>query len=116
VTLAASELVTNAVKYSDAASSGDDIDAIKLQLSQGPDYLRLAVTDPGSVTAAPPNIPPQTLNLHAEHGRGLVIVESLSRRRWGSYRIPPKGLRLVWCHLDREPTPAQLEELFRAPF
>ncbi|MBF8193692.1 ATP-binding protein [Nonomuraea sp. K274] len=115
VALAASELVTNAVKYSDASSTGDDADAIKLELSQGADYLRLAVTDPGSSCSARPSIPLQTPNLHSEHGRGLAIVEALSRRRWGSYRVPPRGLRLVWCHLDRQPTLAQLEELFRAP-
>jgi anti-sigma regulatory factor (Ser/Thr protein kinase) len=115
VTLAVSELVTNAVTYSDASSAGGDADAITVELSQGPDYLRLAVTDPGSACAAPQNIPPQAPNLRAEHGRGLAIVQKLSRRRWGSYRIPPTGLRLVWCHLDREPSPAQLEELFRAP-
>ncbi|MBF8184794.1 ATP-binding protein [Nonomuraea sp. K274] len=115
VTLAASELVTNAVRYSNVSSSGDDADAITLELSQAPNYLRLAVTDPGSVCTVPTNIPPQTANLYSEHGRGLAIVERLSRGRWGSHQKPPRGLRLVWCHLDRQPTPAQLEELFSAP-
>lgn len=86
-----------------------------LELAQAPDFLRLAVTDPGSVSTAPPDIPPQTANPYSEHGRGLAIVQRLSRGRWGNCQTPPQGLRLVWCHLDRQPTPAQLEELFSAP-
>ncbi|MGW4792720.1 ATP-binding protein [Nonomuraea sp. NPDC004297] len=114
VTLAASELVTNAVRHSDPSSTGDDA-AITLELAQAPDYLRLAVTDPGSACTTPTATPPQAPNLHSEHGRGLAIVQRLSRGRWGSYRTPARRLRLVWCHLDRRPTPAQLEEMFRAP-
>ncbi|MEV4391232.1 ATP-binding protein [Nonomuraea sp. NPDC049607] len=125
--LAASELVTNAVKYADASSdSGDDgrdcggdaegrQDAITLRLCQGRDYLRLTVTDPGSSCSEPSRIPLQTPSLDAERGRGLAIVEALSRNRWGSYLMPLTGLRLVWCHLDLNPTPAQVEDLFRAP-
>ncbi|MGV9385769.1 ATP-binding protein [Nonomuraea sp. NPDC003707] len=115
VTLAASELVTNAVRHSDASSTSDDADAITLDLSQAPDYLRLSVTDPGSACKTPPTIPPQTPNLYSEHGRGLAIVQRLSRGRWGSYQTPTRRLRLVWCHLDLNPTPAQVEELFRSP-
>jgi hypothetical protein len=122
--LVASELVTNAVKYADASSrssgGGDGDaeggqDAITLRLCQGRDYLRLTVTDPGSSCTEPSSIPLQVPSLHAERGRGLAIVEALSRNRWGSYRLPFAGLRLVWCHLDLNPTPSQLEDLFRAP-
>ncbi|MEV4362706.1 ATP-binding protein [Nonomuraea sp. NPDC049625] len=117
--LAASELVTNAVRYADAPSSsagpGGSPEAITLELYQGRDYLRLAVTDPGSSCSEPSCIPLQAPSLDAERGRGLAIVEALSRNRWGSYRVPPDGLRLVWCHLDLNPTPAQVEELFRSP-
>ncbi|MFI6184288.1 ATP-binding protein [Nonomuraea sp. NPDC051191] len=117
VTLATSELVTNAVKYTDATATAanDDRDQITLKLSQDEAVLRLVVTDPGSRCSAPARIPMQGPNLHSEHGRGLAIVDNLSRGRWGSYRMPREGHRCVWCHLDREPTPAQLEELFRAP-
>ncbi|GAA3677492.1 hypothetical protein GCM10022224_047010 [Nonomuraea antimicrobica] len=115
VVLAASELVTNAVRYADTSSSNADPEAITLELGQGPDYLRLAVTDPGSACSTPSRIPLQAPSLHAERGRGLAIVAALSRNRWGSHRVPPDGLRLVWCHLDLDPSPAQLEELFRSP-
>jgi anti-sigma regulatory factor (Ser/Thr protein kinase) len=115
VTLAASELVTNAVKYADAAGAGDGPTDITLKLSQNPLVLRLAVTDPGSNCSTPIRIPLQAPNLHSEHGRGLAIVEALSRGRWGSYRMPGNGHRHVWCHLDRHPTEAQMEELFCAP-
>ncbi|MEV0351152.1 ATP-binding protein [Nonomuraea sp. NPDC050680] len=106
--LATSELITNAVTHA------GDIDWIELKLSQGLDFLRLVVTDPGLACSTPSRIPMQASNLYAEQGRGLAIVESLSRGRWGSHRLPVNGHRSVWCHLDLCPTPAQLEELFRA--
>ncbi|WP_344820842.1 ATP-binding protein [Nonomuraea africana] len=115
--LAASELVTNAVRHSSTAQPSavtqGTPDVITLRLSQGSDYLRLAVTDPGSSCSEPSVIPLQVPNLNAERGR--AIVEALSRGRWGSYRLPPAGLRLVWCHLDLTPTPTELNELFCAP-
>lgn len=114
-TLTVSELVTNAVKYADALDAGDGSGEIALKLSQDSVVLRLAVTDPGSCCSAPARIPLQTPNLHSEHGRGLAIVENLSRGRWGTYRMPGSGHRRVWCHLDRHPTPAQMEELFHVP-
>ncbi|MFC4011328.1 ATP-binding protein [Nonomuraea purpurea] len=112
--LVASELVTNAVKHAalDIDPSGN-LDWVKLELSQGPEFLRLVVTDPGSASSTPSCIPMQAPNLYAEQGRGLAIVENLSRGRWGSHRLPASGHRVVWCYLDLSPTPAQLEELFR---
>ncbi|MGW4800911.1 ATP-binding protein [Nonomuraea sp. NPDC004297] len=103
--LAASELVTNAVLH-----GGDD--DIEVTLSQGPDFLRLVVTDPGAARSTPVPVPRQASTLYAEHGRGLAIVRALSRDRWGSYRLPASGRRAVWCDLDLHPTPAQLDELF----
>ncbi|GAA1771787.1 ATP-binding protein [Nonomuraea bangladeshensis] len=113
--LVTSELVTNAVKYADATTADGPPGQITLKLSQDESILRLVVTDPGSRCSAPARIPMQGPNLHSEHGRGLAIVDNLSRGRWGSHRLPSGGHRCVWCHLDREPTPAQLEELFHAP-
>ncbi|MEV4018959.1 ATP-binding protein [Nonomuraea angiospora] len=90
VVLATSELVTNAVKYADASGGSANVgqDEITLRLSQGPDYLRLAVTDPGSSCSEPSRIPLQTPSLHAERGRGLAIVQALSRNRWGATGCP----------------------------
>ncbi|WP_281367995.1 ATP-binding protein [Nonomuraea typhae] len=124
--LAASELVTNAVRYADASrpggESGDSgVDGensrglITLKLCQGSDYLRLGVTDPGSSCSQPSAIPLQAPSLEAERGRGLAIVQALSRGRWGSFRLPVTERRVVWCHLDLDPTPAQIEELFLTP-
>lgn len=112
--LAASELVTNAVKYADAARSVDSLNQITLNLSHDTAVLRLAVTDPGSRCSTPAHIPPQALDPYSERGRGLAMVKSLSRGRWGSYRMPGSGYHHVWCHLDLEPTPAQVDELFYA--
>ncbi|MGW2157507.1 ATP-binding protein [Nonomuraea sp. NPDC001699] len=114
--LAASELVTNAVKYADTAGTGESSgDEIMLRLSQDALVLRLAVTDPGSRSSMPARIPLQVPDVDSERGRGLAIVEIVSRGRWGSYRMSGSGFRLVWCHLDRHPTATQMEDLFRAP-
>ncbi|MGW0485493.1 ATP-binding protein [Nonomuraea sp. NPDC003214] len=117
--LAASELVTNAVQHSnptrDSASPQGTADVITLRLTQEPDFLRLAVTDPGLTCSEPSMIPLQMPSVNAERGRGLAIVDALSRGRWGSYRLPQAGLRLVWCHLDLTPTPAELNALFCTP-
>lgn len=115
LTLVASELVTNSVKHAVGPGPSGDLDWIELTLSQGPGFLRLVVTDPGSTRSTPSYIPMQASNLSAEQGRGLAIVDNLSRGRWGSYRLPASGHRVVWCHLDLSPTPAQLEELFHGP-
>ncbi|MBB5076307.1 ATP-binding protein [Nonomuraea endophytica] len=123
--LAASELVTNSVRYADTSRTcgNDEGDgdgeggqcSITLKLCQGADYLRLGVTDPGSSCSKPSAIPLQAPSLSAERGRGLAIVQALSRNRWGSFRLPSTGGRVVWCHLNLDPTPAQIEELFLAP-
>ncbi|MFG1709489.1 ATP-binding protein [Nonomuraea sp. M3C6] len=113
--LVVSELVTNAVRHAADVSPGGDPDEFELTLSQGPDFLRLVVTDPGSPCSSPSCIPMQAPNLYAERGRGLAIVDRLSRGRWGSYQLPVNGHRVVWCYLDLSPTPEQLAEIFRAP-
>ncbi|GAA0944782.1 hypothetical protein GCM10009560_59100 [Nonomuraea longicatena] len=105
----------NAIKYADVTDTGDGLEEITLKLSQDPLVLRLVVTDLGSTSSAPALVPLQVPNLFAEHGRGLAIVDALSRGRWGSYRMPRKRHRYVWCHLDRHPTEAQVENLFCAP-
>jgi anti-sigma regulatory factor (Ser/Thr protein kinase) len=93
--LAASELVTNAVQHAD---TGCDRRWVLVQLSQGIDFLRLTVTDPGSLFSAPYRIPTrEQFNDKAEGGRGLAIVAELSRGRWGSHLLPPSMHRVVWC-------------------
>ncbi|MFI6296663.1 ATP-binding protein [Nonomuraea sp. NPDC050790] len=112
--LVASELVTNAVKYADASGPGNELGQVTLTLSQNTALIRLGVTDPGSRCSIPACIPLQAPNVSSENGRGLAIVENLSRGRWGTYRMPRTGYRHVWCHLDRDPSEAQLEELYCA--
>lgn len=101
--LATSELVTNAVTHAD---HGHGRRWLRVQLAQGVDFFRLAVTDPGSMSSVPYRIPPQVphLNQDAEQGRGLAIVANLSRGRWGSHLLPHGCHRVVWCLLDTEPT------------
>ncbi|MFI6316537.1 ATP-binding protein [Nonomuraea sp. NPDC050556] len=97
--LATSELVTNAVTHADL---GHGRCWVLVQLARGVDFFRLAVTDPGSVFSQPYRIPLQAprLGRNAETGRGLGIVASLSRGRWGTYVLPQTAQRVVWCHLD----------------
>jgi hypothetical protein len=112
LTLAASELVTNSVQHADL---DDDRHWIRLELAEYPAFYRLAVTDPGSRTSAPEHIPPQQPDPYSERGRGLAIVANLSRGRWGSHLLPGTAHRVVWCHIDLDPTPAQLDQMYRAP-
>jgi anti-sigma regulatory factor (Ser/Thr protein kinase) len=96
--LVASELVTNAVQHAD---SGCDRRWILVQLSQGIDFLRLTVTDPGSLFSAPYRIPTQEqANDKAEGGRGLAIVAELSHGRWGSHLLSTSMHRVVWCDVS----------------
>ncbi|MGN9783304.1 ATP-binding protein [Nonomuraea sp. ZG12] len=98
--LVASEMVTNAVRHAD---TGCDRRWVLVHLSQGIDFLRLTVTDPGSLFSAPHRIPAQEqLSDKAEGGRGLAIVAELSRERWGSQLLPPSMHRVVWCDVDVE--------------
>ncbi|MEV6149020.1 ATP-binding protein [Nonomuraea sp. NPDC052129] len=103
LTLATSELVTNAVKHAD---NGFERRWLLLHLGRGIDFLRLSVTDPGSALSVPFSIPSQVpmSNAEAENGRGLAIVAELSRGRWGSHLLPQSMHRVVWCHLDIEVT------------
>ena len=84
-----SELVTNAVVH---ARSGP-----LLVLSVRGDVLRIVVRDDDGGT------PPQPLAVDddASHGRGLALVEAISRR-WGVERQPDGG-KSVWCELAEEP-------------
>jgi anti-sigma regulatory factor (Ser/Thr protein kinase) len=97
LTLAASELVTNAVQHAD---TGCGRRWVLVQLFRGIDFLRLTVTDPGSLFSAPYRIPMQEqFNDEAEGGRGLAIVAELSCGRWGSHLLPQSMHRVVWCDL-----------------
>jgi anti-anti-sigma factor len=85
--LVASELVTNALVHARTD--------VKLWLSLREQRLRIGVHDGGR----------RLLRLvvgdaEAEAGRGLLLVERLSRA-WGVYR-PPEGGKVVWCVLGME--------------
>ncbi|MFE0581577.1 SpoIIE family protein phosphatase [Streptomyces sp. NPDC058874] len=87
--LMASEVVTNALIHADSH--------VDLRLREGPDHIRLEVRD-SDVT--PPVPSPVSVsgegNARAEHGRGLLIVESLASA-WGT---SPSGRgKTVWLEL-----------------
>lgn len=96
--LVVSELVTNAVKstgITDATPKWEDVRAqhiVGVQLRAVGASLFVEVWDRGD---GAPVIQEQTLD--AEGGRGLFLVESLSRR-WGIHR-PAVGGKVVWSEL-----------------
>ncbi|WP_194244264.1 ATP-binding protein [Nonomuraea phyllanthi] len=109
--LAASELVTNAVVHADY---GDGRHWLLIQLAQGDELFRLAVTDPGPALPVPHHVPLQIprMDRNAEQGHGLAIVAALSRGRWGTHLLPHSRHRVVWCHLDVQPSEADIESLY----
>ncbi|MFI9243869.1 SpoIIE family protein phosphatase [Streptomyces sp. NPDC053086] len=91
--LLTSEIVTNALIHADS-----DVD---LRLREYPDHLRLEVHD----TDSTPPIPiPITLtpdaNQHAEHGRGLLIVDALATQ-WGN--TPTGRGKTIWVNIYNHP-------------
>ncbi|MEV1082167.1 ATP-binding protein [Streptomyces sp. NPDC050211] len=89
--LVVSELVTNALKHTDATTIGASV------TRTGPHSARITVTDTSRVrpTAATPNG-------YAEHGRGLRLVEAVADD-WGAEVV--HGGKRVWAHLTAEPSP-----------
>lgn len=82
--LLTSELVTNAVLH--AATK------VVLRMHLDPPALRVEVED------GAPDLPqPLPLTPWSEHGRGLWLVEALSRR-WGAAPVPPG--KIVWFELS----------------
>ncbi|MBK6017012.1 ATP-binding protein [Streptomyces sp. MBT53] len=92
-TLVVSELVTNAVQHVVKTAPATGAVRLALILRHRGTHLVVEVADPG-------NRPPQRQAvpaLAAESGRGLFIVETVSKE-WGYY-FPPTGGKVVWCVL-----------------
>lgn len=86
--LLVSELAGNAVLHTRSGSPGG---SFVVAVESCPDGLRISVTDQGSQDV------PQVLHEEREEsGRGLSIVEALSRR-WDAYG--DRESRTVWCEL-----------------
>ncbi|MFJ3896846.1 ATP-binding protein [Streptomyces sp. NPDC090083] len=91
--LVVSELVTNSVRH-----------VIKAAPATGPVRVALILRHRGThliVEVGDPDVQPPVLHglsaPKAESGRGLFIVESVSKE-WGYY-FPPTGGKVVWCSL-----------------
>jgi PAS domain S-box-containing protein len=105
VRLIATELVTNAVRHG-ATGQGDAW--VDLRVLARTDGVRLEVTHPGASFTPPDRIPaPGPTD---ERGRGLLVVQELSRA-WGSLS-PQPGVTGVWCEV---PSPAPYPALHPAP-
>lgn len=86
--LVVSELVTNAIVHTASTQ-------IVCELHDGDDLVRIAVRDEG---CAPGEPRPSPQRPEEEHGRGLLLIESLCRS-WGAQ---PVGLGLlVWADVPR---------------
>ncbi|MDQ0938400.1 ATP-binding protein [Streptomyces sp. V1I1] len=81
-----SELVTNALEHSDAATIGVSITRIAAE------SVRIVITD--NASALPTASRPGDEN---EHGRGLLIVAAFAAR-WGSERV--HGGKRMWAEVS----------------
>jgi anti-sigma regulatory factor (Ser/Thr protein kinase) len=95
VELLVTELVTNAVKASAAVAAALGYPPVRLRLSSDRQHVLIEVWD-GSVQ--PPVL--TDLNLMAEGGRGLHLVDALSAK-W-SWCLPQTGGKWVWCEVRPE--------------
>ncbi|MGH9023972.1 MAG: ATP-binding protein [Acidimicrobiia bacterium] len=86
VALLVSELVTNAVVH-----AGSDVE---LTVQLGEDYARVEVSDDSAVEPSATE-----RGIEATSGRGLAMVEALSRR-WGSHPRPGGG-KVIWFEVER---------------
>jgi hypothetical protein len=95
--LLASELATNAVRSHSAPSVGGSyVPYISLTLWRLPGLVVIEVSDENE---KPPVI--RVANQESDGGRGLVIVQALSRE-W-AYYYPRPGWKTVYCVLDASP-------------
>ncbi|MET7486606.1 ATP-binding protein [Streptomyces sp. NPDC005538] len=86
--LVISELFTNAVVHTAS-------DVITCSLGASRDWLLITVADDGSGQSTPR---PQSVGLHDEGGRGLMIVKAVAKR-WGVSRTGNGDGRVVWALL-----------------
>ena len=105
--LVVSELVSNALTATghDVVAPANDVtcaaaDHIWIDLYKGSASMVLEVWD-----ASPESPRIRTPAPDEEGGRGLPLVDALSRR-WG-YRWPASGGKIVWCVLGLEPQDGQ---------
>lgn len=95
VTLAVSELVTNAVVHSGVRTE----DALHLTLTETEGVIGVEVTDPGA-TASAPRLRGEPAG---EGGRGLLIVREISLA-WGVREYGCGLGRTVWCAIGTTPS------------
>ncbi|MEU0237523.1 ATP-binding protein [Nocardiopsis sp. NPDC006198] len=89
VSLCVSEMAANAVEHTRSGAEPDGRVLRALSVSE-PGVLRLVVVDDGARESSP-KIPAQRTEQEwtsAERGRGLLLVEALSRA-WGTYPVVP---------------------------
>ena len=101
VELIVSELVTNAVKASAGLTASryqghwrPGAPPIRLWLHSGQERVLIQVWDGNAQMPRR-----QELELDAEHGRGLLLVESLSSE-WGAFAPDRPGGKVVWAIAD----------------
>ncbi|WP_106432617.1 ATP-binding protein [Streptomyces zinciresistens] len=91
--LIVSELVTNAVRHEAGRRDSTDEPRVTLTLHCEPAQLIVLVSDGNPNPPVGNGAVPHA----AEGGRGLFIVEAVSKE-W-SYYFPPTGGKVVWCIL-----------------
>jgi anti-sigma regulatory factor (Ser/Thr protein kinase) len=95
--LLVSELITNAVVVTQALDAPLPF-PVRLWVYATRKRVRVTVWD-----ADPqPPVLREDVDVQAENGRGLWIVDALSSR-WGWYAPPVVGGKCVWCEIPRKP-------------
>lgn len=91
----ANELLTNAVRASPQSTGNGAGALVLLRLLSDHRQLLIEIWD-----QSPDDPEPRAVGHDAENGRGLLVIESLSRR-WGWYRVR-EDLKVVWCEVAIE--------------
>ncbi|MEU0083191.1 ATP-binding protein [Streptomyces sp. NPDC006274] len=91
--LVVSELFTNAIVHTDGH-------LVACEVQVGADRLRVTVQDQGCAATGPR----VCHGAAGERGRGLLLVEAVSRA-WGTYDAAPGTGRVVWAELAYTPRP-----------
>ncbi|GAA4908252.1 ATP-binding protein [Streptomonospora salina] len=102
ILLALSEIYTNAIKHTASGLPGG---RVRIDITRLTGNMRLAVTDQGLRPERPVTLPeprPTCIEDIEEAGRGLSLVEAVSRR-WGWEGNPGDPLT-VWALFDRNPS------------
>lgn len=109
VELCLDELTANSFQHTDSAT-------VTIRVLRAPRAIRVEVHDAGAPGRVP-HLRSAPDNDECEHGRGLHVVNALSRGRWGSGAAGANGRQRTWFEIGTGPGPVSASYVpSRAPF